>query len=155
MEHILKKKNQTRCSGLVSDEKNPRATGKRKEPQPSPTHRRLWALGEDNRKALWYVLSRSLSKGVLFHVGEEDVMETEADVREDDSDENEDRQNGTEEEVSRKTMWSSWIMKICFVVAMLAVLIGYICFPLLYAPGLPQRTVRRYRQSARRTRHAP
>ena len=94
----------------------------------------MWALGEDNRKALWYVLSRSLSHGVLFHFGEEDVMETEADVREDDSDENEGRQNGPEDEVSSETTWSSWIMKI-FIVAVLAVLIGNF-FPLLYAPGL-------------------
>lgn len=39
-------------------------------PQTDVPHRRLKALGKGNRKALWYILSRSLSHAIVFHLGE-------------------------------------------------------------------------------------
>ena len=96
-------------------------------PQRLTEHRRLLALGEDNRKALWYVLSRSLSHGVIFHFGEEDDMEVSSssgEIEESDNDvtDDEDRRDNTKDEESKKNTGRGMSWK--FVILTLVLLVG-------------------------------
>ena len=75
------------CSAVGEQRRGLRHRGG--NPQSDLPHRRLEALGKDNRKPLWYILSHSLSHAIVFHFGEGVYTRENDSSEENESDENE------------------------------------------------------------------
>ena len=90
------------CSAVGEERRGMRLRGG--NPQSDFPHRRLEALGKDNRKALWYILSRSLSHAIVFHFGEGVYARENISLKEDESDDNEESCSGdmADEEIEEK-----------------------------------------------------
>lgn len=98
------------CSAVGEERRGMRLRGG--NPQSDFPHRRLEALGKDNRKALWYILSRSLSHAIVFHFGEGVYARENVSLEEDESNDEEScSDDAADEEIEEKR--STGLSKAC------------------------------------------